>query len=94
MTKPVKTVRRTIVVVTREDVPVSNRALMWELSGRNCDRFVHRVERATAGAGNDADAGEVYLIDAEVTKAGASRHDLTMFVRKYLPEVVYHYITE
>lgn len=92
MSKTVKTVRRTVVIIVNDDIPVSNRALMWELSARNSERWVHRVERAIPGAG--VNGGEVYLIDAEITKAGASRHDLTMFVRKYFPEAVYHYITE
>ena len=90
--KTEKTVRRTVVVICLEDVPVSNRAMMWEFASQTGARHVHRVERATPGAG--AGTGEVYLLDLEIRCKGANRHDLTKMVRTYLPEASYHYITD
>lgn len=95
--KAMKTVRRTVIVILHKDVPLSTRALLWESAGRTSDRRIHRIERATPGAGvNTADnpAGEVYLIDIEYTARGANRNDLTKFIRRYVPEAEYHYITE
>jgi regulator of sirC expression with transglutaminase-like and TPR domain len=90
--KKTKTVRRTVVVLATEDVPVSSRALQWESASKTARRRIHRVERATSGPW--IDAGVVYLIDMELTCKGANRHDLTKFVQSYLPEVEFHYITD
>lgn len=91
--KKLKTVRRTVVVVAGDDIPVSSRALQWELASKSASRRVYRVERATAPSW--CDQGElVYLIDIELTCKGANRHDFTKFVQSYLPEVEYHYITD
>lgn len=91
--KPVRTVRRTILAIMHTPVPVTTRALVWEASSKVNERHVHRVERAIPGAGVK-NAGEIYLIDIEITGYGVSRNDLTKFVRRYLPECEYHYITE
>lgn len=91
--KKTKTVRRTVIVLADNDLPVTTRALMWEAAGRSANRRVHRVERATPGPWHDG-AGSLFLIDMELTCRGANRHDLTKFVQSYLPEVQYHFITE
>lgn len=96
--KQLKTARRTVaVIVLDDDLPVSSRALAWEDNARTGSRTVHRVEYLGPGAGvddNEYAAGALYLIDMEITCKGANRHDFTKFVRTYLPEVDYHYITE
>ena len=91
--KPVKTVRRTVVVIADDDVPVSTRALQWETASKTSKRKVYRVERATPGPWL-GEVGSVYLIDMELTCKGANRNDFTKFVDSYLPEVSLHYITD
>lgn len=91
MSKPIKTVRRTVIVYTKTDIPVANRAMEWELASRNGGRRVHRVEHAYGGAGVN---GESYILDLELTCRGANRHDFTKFVQTYLPEVRQHFITD
>lgn len=90
--KPVKTVRRTVVVVFKNDaVPVGSRALEWEEASKSGNRRVHRVEHA--GAGVDS-RGAAWLIDLELQCRGANRHDFTKFVRSYLPEAASYFITD
>lgn len=89
--KKIKTVRRTVVVFTKNNIPVTERVMQWESAGRGSQRRVYRVERATPGAGNDEAA---YIIDMQLTCKGANRNDFTRFVRTYLPESQSHFITE
>ena len=93
MTKPVKTIRRTIVAVFKNrEAPVSTRVMQWEDAARGeSSRRVHRVEYA--GPGTDS-SGSAYLIDLELECRGANRHDFTKFVRTYLPEVDSYFITD
>lgn len=92
MTKPVKTVRRTVVAVFNAHEPeVATRALEWEEASKDGNRHVHRVEYA--GPGVDS-KGSAYLIDLELTCRGANRHDFTKFVRTYLPEAQRYFITD
>lgn len=93
MTKKLQTVRRTVVVIANDTIPVTMRALEWEAAAKTADRQVHRIERATPGPWLE-NTESVYLIDMELTCKGANRHDLTKFVQSYLPEVEYHYITD
>lgn len=94
MTKPMKTLRRTIVAVFKNnEVPVSTRVMQWEDAAKFSDsRRVHRVEYA--GPGTVDNRGSAYLIDLEINCKGANRHDFTKFVRTYLPEVDRYFITE
>lgn len=91
MSKPIKTVRRTVIVVSNTDVPVTSRAMEWEFASRSGNRRVHRVEHATAGVGSK---GETYILDLEITCRGANRHDFTKFVYTYIPEAKSHFITD
>lgn len=89
MTKPVKTVRRTVIVTTKsDDVPVGARALEWELASKAGNRRVHRVEHASGNSGSS------YILDLELTCRGANRHDFTKFVQTYLPEAKQYFITD
>ena len=95
--KKLKTVRRTVVVVVPEDVPVNARALQWEAAGKSSNRQVYRVERASSAAalaGKRSAKQSVFLIDMELSCKGANRHDFTKFVRSYVPESKQHYITD
>lgn len=89
--KKYKTIRHTVVVVFKRDVPVESRVLQWESAARLGGRHVHRVEYA--GPGTDSH-GAAYLIDLELACKGANRHDLTKFVRTYLPEAERYFITD
>ncbi len=88
--KKLKTVRRTIVVLVPTDVPVTERALQWEASGKTNNRQVYRVERASANVGKV----DAYVLDMQLSCKGANRHDFTKFVKSYLPEAKSAYITD
>ena len=96
MTKPVRKIRKTVVVVIDSDfadeVPVSSRVLEWEAASTSGGRRAHRVEYA--GPSVDDYGSAAYLIDLELECKGANRHDFTKFVRTYLPEASRHFITE
>lgn len=89
--KKTKTIRHTVIAVFKKPVHVESRALQWENAARYGGRHVHRVEYA--GPGTDSH-GAAYLIDLELTCKGANRHDLTKFIRTYLPEAERYFITD